>query len=514
MTAATDIAAMVQGLSEDERSLLELMLAEDPLAGKALVPLRRAVGGDRLSYAQERLWFLEQLDPGGATYHMPVAARLSGPLRVDHLAAAATLVAERHEALRTLFLEREGEPRQRVEPPRPVRVPVVDLARLPASRRDPEARRAVTATAASPFALSQAPAWRFVLIRMEPQEHVALLVAHHLIADEWSLALVVDQITRAHGELAAGKPVTEQVPLVQYADFACWEGRSLGESDLKRGLAWWRTALAGFDGWIELPTDGEPAPGGGGCDRALALSREGSTALARLAREHGTTLFPVLAAGWLAWLAAVSDRHDITVGTSVSNRDRRELEDVVGLFVNTLLLRVVLQARMSFHELIEACNDSVEGVLQHRHVPFDLVVRELRRSGQLPNGRPFRTFFALHNAPRPSAAGSGLTVRTFRVSNPGVRADLMLDLIDGPEAIHGFLSYQRGLLTASTAEDLARHVTGLLERAAAHPQAPLAELWDPAVRWQQEWKRSRARSARQRRRRSLERLLDARRRSS
>ncbi|HEY2740522.1 MAG TPA: condensation domain-containing protein, partial [Thermoanaerobaculia bacterium] len=310
-----------------------------------LVPVPRE-GPLPLSFAQQRLWFIDQLEPGSPLYNLPVALGVEGPLDADVLARALGEIARRHEALRTLFVEQEGAPVQVIQPAAPFVRPVVDLSGLPESRR--EAILLAGEEAARPFDLARGPLLRGVLLRLAGENHVVALTMHHIVSDGWSLGILVREAVALYAE----RPLPE-LP-VQYADFAVWQHSWLHGDVLENEIAFWRQQLADLPPHLSLPTD-RPRPAAQsyrGASRPLQLPAALTRRVATLARREGATLYMVLLAGFQALLGRLSGQNDFAVGSPVAGRNRVEIEELIGFFVNTLVLRGNLTGEPTVRELL------------------------------------------------------------------------------------------------------------------------------------------------------------------
>ncbi len=361
-----------------------------------------------LSYAQERLWFLDQLDPGNTTYNIPTALSFAGRLDLDALAAAITEVVRRHSSLRTTFAVVEGRPVQVIAPaPEPGRawtLPLADLSALPPARRAPEALRLVDAEARRPFDLVRGPLLRAALLRKAADDHVALLTMHHIVSDGWSMGLLIGEVSRLYVARLEGWREGLPSPLpalpLQYADYAEWQRGWLQGEVLERELAHWRQALAGVPP-LQLPTD-RPRPAvqsfrGG--DRLLRLPPELTGGLHALAQAGQATLFTVLLAGYQALLARHAGQEDLAVGAPVANRTRAEIEGLIGFFLNTLVLRTDLSADPAFDVLLERVRRVALAAYDHQAVPFEKVVQELAPERDLSRSPLFQVLLVLQNLP-------------------------------------------------------------------------------------------------------------------
>ncbi len=306
-------------------------------------PIRPAAPEERqaLSFAQQRLWFLDEWQAGGAAYNIPAAVRLTGALNVTALEQSLQEIVRRHEVLRTTFPAERGEPTQRIAPDLPLHLPIIDLGGLPERDREAEARRLASEEARRPFDLARGPLLRVTLLRLAPEEHVALVVMHHIVSDGWSLGVFLRELAALYGAYASGSASPLPAPAVQYADYAAWQRRRLQGPALDRLLDYWRGRLDGVPAALDLPAD-RPRPAGPsrrGAALRFALPAQLASAVRRLARASGCTPFMVLLAALQALLYRHSGQEDFCVGAPAAGRGRPEAEGLVGLFVNTLALR-------------------------------------------------------------------------------------------------------------------------------------------------------------------------------
>ncbi|MBV8202815.1 MAG: amino acid adenylation domain-containing protein, partial [Acidobacteria bacterium] len=441
-----------------------------------------------LSFAQERLWFIEQLEPGGATYSEPRALRLAGRLDVAALAASLGQIRRRHEVLRTCFPAPSGTgvpvALAVAAPAGPaLPLPVVDLAGLPAASGETVAARLVTEEARRPFDLARGPLIRAALLRLAPELHVLLLNLHHLVSDGGSLEVLARELAVLYGAAASrAAPAPGALPAlpIQYADFAHWQREWLAGEDLAAEVAWWREQLAGSRGEpprLELPLDHPrpQAPSRRGRRRAMALPSGLAGALEAVARRHGVTLFMTLLAAFDTLLCRYSGQEDVTVGTPVARRDRPETENLIGLFVNTLVLRLDLAGDPPVGELLVRTRQAALAAYAHQDVPFDRLVTELAPQRGPAETPFFQVFFALQPAP-PALALPGLAVEYLDPDSGTAKFDLALAFHrTAAGALAGTWTWRRDLFEAATIERLAGHWRNLLAEiapAAAPPAAP------------------------------------------
>ncbi len=392
-----------------------------------------------LSFAQERLWFLEQLEPGRKAYHMAGALEMTGRLDRRAFAAALAGVVRRHEALRTTFAAVDGRPVQVIHPASPVAVPVplVDLAALPAAARAAEAARRTREEALAPFDLGRGPLLRAVLLCLGADEHRALLTLHHIVSDGWSVGILARELAALYaGFLAGGADPAATLPTlqtlqtlpVQYADYAVWQRSWLAGPVLDAQLAWWAERLAGAPEVLELPLD-RPRPAvaseAGGQVRAL-VPAAAAAALARLGRAHGATPFMTLLAAFAVLLGRTAGQDDVVVGTASANRTHREVEGLIGFFVNTLALRIDLAGDPAFTALLARVRQSALADFAHQELPFERLVGEVAAERSLAHSPLFQVTFLLQDAPAGRLELPGLTLAPRPVDLGAVKFDLGL----------------------------------------------------------------------------------------
>jgi amino acid adenylation domain-containing protein len=468
----------------DHPTARELAAAVDGLRATATPPVERlppelrARGELPLSFAQERLWFLEQLEPGTPRYNVPVLLRLEGAVEPAALAAALAALVARQEALRTAFAASEGRPRQVISPPGPVPLPVVDLSALPPEAGVAALRRLAGAVARRPFDLACGPLLRAVLARLAPAAHAAVVSLHHIVADGWSLAVFLRELAelyRARREREA--PRLPELP-VQYADFAAWQRRWLTGEVLADQLAYWRRRLEQLP-VLELPADRPmpPARSWRGGQVGIKLPAEVGDRLRALAAGRSATPFMVLLAAFQAFLARLSGQSDVAVGSPIANRTRTETEELIGFFVNTLILRTELGDDPPFLGLVDRAREVALGAYAHQDLPFERLVEELAPERELAHSPLVRVVFALQNAPAPPPGLPGLALRLEPVDTGTAKFDLTLGLVeDGGGGLTGVLEYDRDLFDATTARRLVRGFATLLRGALEEPSRPVSRL--------------------------------------
>ncbi|HEX2207503.1 MAG TPA: amino acid adenylation domain-containing protein, partial [Longimicrobium sp.] len=488
---AARVAARVRGVLGIElplravfehATLAELAAEIDRLraAGTAALPALERVDRERalpLSFAQQRMWIVDRLEPGTAQYNMPVALRFSGELDGPALARSIGELIRRHEALRTTFVAEDGLPRQVIHPPLPeFELPFTDFSTHADAEAD--ALRALREEAARPFDLEAGPLFRARMLRVAADEHLLVLNMHHAVSDAWSLGVLFREMWALYAAFAQGRPSPLAEPVLQYADFATWQRAALTGDVLEQRLAYWRAALAGAPAVLTLPTDRPrpPVQSFRGARATALLPPEVLEALRGVARREGATLFMTLLAGWQALLGAYAGQDDVVVGTPVAGRTHAETEGMVGAFINTLALRGDLSGDPSFRALLGRVRETTLGALAHQDLPFEKLVEEVQTERSLGHAPIFQVMFALHEAERAPGELPGVTVRGESVCVESTKFDLTLTLAPGAEGLDALLDYSTDLFDAATAERMLEHLGRLLAQVAQAPDAPLSRV--------------------------------------
>lgn len=480
------------GFSNEKRALLERMLAAKGLRRGAAdrIPTRDSDEPAPLTHLQEGLWFLDRLDPGQATYNIPGATRIEGPLDVDALCRVLAEIVERHEVLRTVFPEFGGEPVQIVRPS-DFELVVRDLGQLPAAERESEALRLATDEARRPFDLCAGPVFRAELLRLSDVEHVLIFCIHHIVADGWSFRVFTNELTALYEAFSNGAP-SPLAPLpIQFSDFAAWQREHLAGDELKRLLDFWERHLDGVPK-LSLPHDhARPRTSTMlGAHHSFALTAELSDRLRGLGRESGSTPFVTLLAAFETLLHTYSGQEDVVVGSPVACRSRSELEELIGYFVNVLPFRTDLSGNPTFRELMGRVDVAVEDVHRHQEIPFGKLVEELkpaREPGANPVYQVEFTLLTYEHAPAVynygfrSAVDVSLDLAGLRLSPMDVESgvskfDLVILLWDVPGGIRGTFEYDAELFEAATIERMAARFLALLQYLVDHGDERLADL--------------------------------------
>ncbi|HEX2202459.1 MAG TPA: amino acid adenylation domain-containing protein [Longimicrobium sp.] len=475
-------------------------------AGVAAPPVRHVEHGvdAPLSFAQERLWFVDRMEPGSPVYHMPSTYRLVGPLDVDALRRAVEALVRRHETLRTSFPEVDGVPVQRVAPAGPVDVPVHDLSHLPEEERGEALHARARENAMAPFDLAAGPVFRASLVRMAPDDHALLFNLHHVVSDGWSLGILSDELSALYGAFSRGEasPLAE-LP-VQYADYALWQRDWLRGEVLERQVDYWRRKLGGAPPLLELPTD-RPRPAvqtHTGAAAGVLLPREAADRLLAFTRAEGVTLFMALLAAFDVVLARLSGQDDVVVGTPVAGRTRAETEGLIGLFLNSLALRTDLSGEPTFRELLRRVRETTLEAYAHQDLPFERLLEELQPKRSLSHTPVFQVMLNLLNFEEGEIAMPGLEVRQLGSGGEtGAKFDLTIYAGEAEDGVGIHLVYNADLFDAPRMEGLLMQVASVLDQGVAAPETPVARLSlvteearallpDPAAPLSAEWRGS------------------------
>jgi amino acid adenylation domain-containing protein len=476
----TDLTTRRAKLSQAKRALLEKRLTGQdagPVENKS-IPRRQTRSYAPLSFAQQRLWFLHQVEPDSIAYNMPAALRLTGQLNTDALEWGINEIIRRHESLRTTFRLVDNQPVQVIAEQLTLKMPIVDLQNFPAEEREAEVMRLATEEVQRLFDIEIGPLVRARLLRLNAEECVLIFTMHHIISDGWSMGVLVNEIAALYRSYLDGQPSPLAELPVQYADFAEWQREWLTKENLERQLQYWKQQLGGELPVLELPTDSvrPPRQGFRGAVRRFALSEELSTAIKSLSRQEGATLFMTLLAAFQSLLHRYTNQTDILVGTAIANRNRAEIEGLIGFFVNTLVLRTDFSDHLTFRELLRRVRDLTLGAYAHQDLPFERIVEELQPARDLSRNPIFQVSFNLQNAPIQELELPGLTIRTQEFESLTTRFDLECHVWDVAGGLQGFLFYSTDLFAEATVERLLQHYRKFLEEVVANPDQLVSEI--------------------------------------
>ncbi len=437
-------------------------------------------GAAPVAFTQQRLWFLDQLEPNRPDYNIATAVRLQGALDAGALTRALDEIVRRHAALRTTFANVDGQPVQVIAPTLTLALPVEDLSDRPEAEREAQALRLASAEARAPFDLARGPLVRARLLRLAPDHHIALLTTHHIISDGWSMGLFVSELAALYQACAAGAPSPLPELPVQYADFAHWQRRWLQGETLDKQLAYWRNELAGSPALLELPTD-RPRPAvqtSRGATLPFRLAGALRDPFKRLLQHEGATLFMGLLAAFQVLLHRYSGQTDFNVGTPIANRTRTELEGLIGFFANTLVLRARLDepAGLSFRDLLARVRETSLGAYAHQDLPFEKLVEALQPERNLSHTPLFQVMFVLDNAPLSGFDLAGLRLSPVAAETGAASFDLTLSMREDGQGWGGYIEYNTDLFDAATIQRLVGHLETLITGLLDDPDRPIAEL--------------------------------------
>ncbi|GGA46179.1 hypothetical protein CYANOKiyG1_65170 [Okeania sp. KiyG1] len=448
----------------------------------AIAPAIERVSSEQdlpLSFAQERLWFLHQLEAGDTSaYNMPTVWQLTGGLNIDALEQSLTEIIRRHSVLGTSFKSVSGVARMAIAPDCQLTVPVIDLRELSEPDRSLEVQKLTEAFAKQPFDLEQAPLLRASILQLEDQKHILLLNVHHIAFDGWSRGILRQELSAIYQAFSCGKPSPLAELPIQYGDYAAWQRQWLQGEVLETQLNYWKQQLGGELPVLELPLD-YPRPrvqtytGG---KESFQLSEELTSSLKELSRQSGVTLYMTLLAAFKVLLSRYSGQSDIIIGTPIANRDRTELEGSIGFFVNTLVLRTDLGGNPSFGELLGRVREVTLGAYVHKDMPFEKLVEQLQPERDLSRNPLFQVWFDMVNVPRRPLSLPGLTVEKLSLGVAQSKFDLTLYVLQTNESIQLTLSYNAELFSSLRMSQLLEHYQYLLEQIVNVPQQRLSGL--------------------------------------
>jgi thioesterase domain-containing protein/acyl carrier protein len=468
------------GSGSKRRALFEKLLLQEKLGSTSpsTIPRRPATGTAPLSFAQERLWFLDQLEPDSAVYNIPMGLRLKGALNPSVLQRCLDEIVQRHEALRTRFETVEGQPYQVVEPMASPGIPLMDLSRLPEEQREAEARQLCTDEAHRPFDLAQGPLVRARLLCVGTEEHIFLLVMHHIASDGWSIGVLLRELKTLYQAFCENQPSPLPELPIQYADYAVWQRDWLRGEVLEQQLNYWKKQLEGAPARLGLPADW-PRPATQSYRGALLsyeLPKPLLPALMELSRREGASLFMTLLAVFQTLLYRYTGLEDIVVGSAIAGRNRTEVESLIGFFVNMLVLRGDLSGNPSFRTLLGRTREVALGAYAHQDLPFEKLVEVLQPERDMSHSPLFQVLFVLQNAPGESVNLAGVQVTPIQLHSGTSKFDLTLFIREGGESLKAMVEYNTDLFEAETIRRMLGHYQTLLEGIVSNPEQRLLDL--------------------------------------
>lgn len=465
-------------LSPAKRALLERLRPVAPAAAQA-IPRREPGAAVPLSFAQQRLWMLDAIESESAAYNVSTLLRIDGPLDVTALERSIGELVSRHESLRTTFALEGDEPVQVVAPHGEATLRVVDLTSLPAPERPTACDRIVLEETERTFDLATGPLLRTLLVRLAREEHLLILVRHHIINDARSSEIYASELSELYRAFSAGEPSPLAPLSIQYGDYAIWQREQLRGELLDRELAYWKERLAGAPALVDLPTD-RPRPAiqtFNGAVESMTLPRELAAGLASLGRRTRSTSFMLFLGAFTALLSRYTGRDDLVVGTPITNRNAPELEGVIGFFVNTLALRTTVDSEASFLALLEQVREDALGAFEHQELPFEKLVEELRPERSLSYPPIVNVFFVLQTkAARDFALGDGVSVTELQHPRTTAKFDLTLAVDESDRGVTCAIEYNTDLFERTTIVRMLRHLTNLLRGIVRDANLPVGDL--------------------------------------
>ncbi len=456
-----------------QREILSESLALSP-------PVTPQARGDvlPLSFAQRRLWFLDQLLPGNAFYNLPTALRVDGDLNIEALRKSLNQIVHRHETLRTTITLKGDEPVQIIVPSLKITIPLIDLSQENPLEREVKAQQIIIEEAREPFDLEQGPLLRTKILRLTSEEHFILLTMHHIISDGWSMRILIREVTKLYQAFVSGDPAPLPPLPIQYTDYTLWQREWLQGEILEKQQHYWKSQLADSPSSLELPTD-RPRPAMLS-SRGAHLSFEIPLDLSRAVREYAqledATLFMILLSAFQVLLYRYTGQTDISVGTPVANRTRDEIEDLIGFFVNTLVMRGDLSGNSSFNSFLREMKEVTLSAYAHQDLPFEALVEMLRPVRDMSHSPLFQVMFALDNMPLERVTLPGLSLIPLDAESGTTKFDLTLTIHDGLDTLHGSVEYNTDLFDPSTIERFVDHYCVLLESILKAPGKRIDEL--------------------------------------
>lgn len=467
-------------LSEKRRTLLDLLLSEESIASAPpdVIPKRVSAGTAPLSFAQERLWFIDQLMPGSPAYNLPVALRLSGTLDAGALRRSFNEIVRRHETLRTGFEAVDGKPAQVISPDLELEIPIVDLAGLSQIERETEAQRIADAESSRPFDLTRPPLMRVMLVKLAEDDNGFIVTMHHIISDAWSLGVLTREASLLYDAFSNGRPSPLPELPIQYADYATWQRATIQRSGFEEYIINLKERLAGELPVLDLPTDRPrpPIQTNNGASEVLALDEDIAVGLRSLAQSEGATLFMKLLAAFNVLLYRYSGRELIAVGTPIASRSRSELEVMIGFLVNTLLLVTRIDDRRTFRELLRRQKSVALEAFLHPDLPFEILVDELQPARTLSHSPLFQVAFNLVSATTDGSDSGGFGEGWLDIEYTTAKFDITLAVQDTGSELAALLEYNTDLFDRATITAMSRRFNKLLRAITEDPDRHLRDI--------------------------------------
>jgi condensation domain-containing protein len=476
----TDLERRLATLTPEQRAAVEESLRRRRRSSEALqaIPRRAESGPVPLSFPQQRIWFLEQWEPGGFTHNGTRAFRLTGRLDGASLERALERIVERHEVLRTVYRLDGREPRQIVLDDWTVDLPVVDLTACPEERREEELARRLRELAREPFDLTSDVLLRATLFRLAPDEHVFLVRLHHIAFDAFSDRVFLSELGALYSAFTEGTEAGLPELPIQYADFALWQREHLSGARLEELIGHWRRELAGAPPFLPLPIDGErrSPQRHEGRHRPVVLPGSLQPAIAELGRSVGATSYMTLLSAFAVLLYRITGQDDVVIGTPIANRGRTELEPLIGFFSNTVAMRIRMAGNPTFREVVRSARETAVGAYAHQELPFERVVEELQVERDARYNPVFQVNFRAQTEPRRRLELTGIGAEPVSIDIGFSRFDLALELQVEGDRIGGYIEYDLDLFEDATIDALAAELESLLEQVTRDPDRSILEL--------------------------------------
>ncbi len=459
-------------LSPEKQKLMQLLLKEQniDITEFRILPVSRNTNRFQLSYVQQRIWFLEQLEPGIPLYNNPAALMLKGKLNVAAMQRALLEMSRRHEVLRTTFASEKGKPVQIIHPELKLNLEQLDFSRQTPEQREKELKKIADKAARAPFNLKQGPLLRIQLVHLTDQEHVLLLNMHHIISDAWTLTVFMREVTQLYEAYSQSKNIKLPPLPIQYVDFASWQHDRLKSKVVKQQIEYWKKQLNGSASATELPAD-RPRPKyrtySGDVDN-FSIGKKVTKKLEKLCRENGVTLFMTLLGALDVILYRYTGGTDISVGTPIAGRNRTETEFLMGIFVNTLVMRVDLSDDPTCKELLRRVKTAALGAYSHQDIPFEMIVEELKPQRDLCRTPFFQTMFVLQNAPGLQFKLADIEIEPLELYTPTAKFDLTLVLEPSESGMNGQIIYNTHLFEKQTITRFIGHFKNILAEICDH----------------------------------------------
>ncbi len=457
----------ILSLSPERRALLELLLKQSDG-----IPRRASQTRVPISSSQQRFWIVDQLQPFSNVFNQSAAIRLQGRLKLDALQQALSEIARRHESLRATFKLVDGQPAQEFAEASAIKLPRTSLHDVKEKDREGTVRRLVQQEASRPFDLARGPLFRVRLFSLTKTGHVFLFAVHHIVADGWSMGLLVRELAALYEAFASGQPAPLPEPQIQFGDFAVWERDYLNDELVEQQLSYWKRQLSGQLPQLALPTDRERTAST--TDSAATYRFRIPASLRDFSRRQNITPYTLLLAAYATLLYRYTGNADVVIGSPTANRPHPDTEDLVGCFINTLLMRIDLSGNPTFGELLARVRETTLDAFANQDVPFDRVVDQLERRPVGEN--PYRVWFVLQNEPLESLTLTDLTLANFHPERTTTPNDLTLSITELGDELACTLDYRTDLFDADTIIELSSRFTALLDHVSSAPETRLLDI--------------------------------------